>query len=662
MKHIIAFIILLSISISAFAQSEKEWLFAGDAAFNNKEYDSAINFYLKVIGFQTAQDKNNLYPYEIKFYSNSSTKEVPGTKEYAIHQIAESYRLNHNYKNAELWFQKSVATNFVLYPNESYWYGDALMKNEKYQEAVQQFEKTIITASEKKDLLILKQAKCKLEGCRQALDTGNIKQGTVITALDSSLNSGSSSFSANYYGNTGTIQFAAARDENILATNCDIYTIRKTLKGWTGLKKIDGAVNTLAHEAAGCLESDRSKYFFTRWSVTNKDNCAIYLLKQMSGRALVEQKMNEHVNLEGYMSMQPNLSSDGGTLYFSSNRPGGYGKMDIWYVNLDEEGKPRGPATNMGAIINTAEDEVSPFLHTTTSTLYFSSDGLPGFGGLDVFKTTFTTDSAWSKPKNVGAPINSGKEDAYFVLEQNQRQGFLSSDRKGCSDCPGACYKIYSIDKEPNQYDLQGTVYNSDNNQVIARALISIKDIHGNKEPFYLVTDSLGHYSTSVEEGMDVYIKAQKNYFFADATSISTMRSSESEHFIKDLFLSPIPSGDIVVLGIEYDNNESLLRTESKIILNELADFLKLNNNLSIELSSHTDERGNTDYNIKLSQERAKACVEYLVSKGVASERLIAIGYGSTQPVILNAQTEEEHQKNRRTAFRPFKEAEIKVK
>ncbi|MDQ3048754.1 MAG: OmpA family protein [Bacteroidota bacterium] len=682
MKRIAALLFLFGLTSAVFAQSKREWLEYADAAFKNEDYKTAVTFYLKVIDRGTSNDITR--PYEVRPYmpppkknkdslssANDTTKKESTSdpvEQYVVHQVAESYRLNRDYENAETWYKRSVDNNSEQFPYERYRYGEALMKNQRYPKAAIEFDK-VMGLAENKDTIIFKQAKLKIAGCYLATDTNNIKKGQVVSMLDSLFNTGTASFAVNYYGDANTIQFTSAREGSTITDPkkqnaqfiADIYTLRKTENGWKDLKKVEGPVDTDTHEGAGFLTLDRSSYFFTRWSTTNKNECAIYLSKLMNDRWLAAEKLNDNVNLAGYKSMQPALSPDGGILYFSSNRPGGFGKMDLWYVNVTEEGSIAGPPVNMGPQFNTAEDEVTPFFHYYTSTLYFSSDGHPGFGGLDVFKSSYNSDSLWSNPKNLGSPINSSKDDSYFVLERSQQHGFVSSDRKDCKDCTGgACLKLYSIDKDPNVYDLRGTVYNSENNQVIPNALLTFKDIRGDKEPFFLITDSLGNYFTPLDEGLELYIKAQKNKFFGDAGNISTLGVTESQHFVKDFFLSLIPQGDIVIPGIEYDYDKATLRPASQKILDDLTDFLNLNNNLSVEINSHTDERGSDVYNQKLSQERAKSCVDYLISKGIAPERLLAQGYGESKPLFLKAKTEEEHQKNRRTAFRPIKEGEIR--
>jgi outer membrane protein OmpA-like peptidoglycan-associated protein len=683
MKRVLVLLLATFFTASSFAQSKREWAAYGDAAFKIEDYKSAVTYYLKAIDRSTSVDITR--PYETRPYfpppkknkdsasvAKDSLKNITSDPldQYITHQIAESYRLNRDYQNAVVWYKRSVDNKPDQYPLERYWLGDALMKIQNYPAASFQFEQ-VMSLAEKTDSVIFKQAKLKIAGCYLATDTSNLRKDVKIQKLDSVFNTGTSSFALNYYGDPQTVQFTSARAGSTVLDPkkqdaqyvTDIFTMKKTENGWKDLKKVDGPADTEMHEGAGFLTLDRSNYFFTRWSTTNRTECAIYLSKQFNERWLAAEKLNDNVNLAGYKSMHPALSPDGSILYFSSNRPGGFGKMDIWYVNLDDDGRPTGPPTNMGRMFNTSEDEVTPFFHYYTSTLYFSSDGHPGFGGLDIFKSSFNSDSLWSSPKNMGAPFNSSKDDSYFVLERSQQHGYLSSDREDCRDCTGAaCMKLYSIDKDPNVYDLRGTVYNSETNMVIANALLTFKDIRGDKEPFFLITDSAGNYFTPLEEGWELYIKAQKNKFFGDAGNLSTLGLTESQHFVKDFFLSPIPAGDIVIPGIEYDYDKATLRPASMKILDDLVDFLNLNNNLSVEISSHTDARGSDSYNLRLSQDRAKSVVDYLIQKGIAKDRLIAQGYGETKLLVEKAVTEEEHQKNRRTAFRPIKEGVIQDK
>jgi len=587
MKRIVALLILFTFSVAAFAQTKREWMKYADAAFKNGDFKNAVTYYSKVIDKSTPSDIT--HPYEVKPYAFDKKKdsssaafkvfnlsivstqpqnkgqdslailkdsvktiEIANTKEqYVFHQIAECYRLSHDYQNAEIWYQQSVKMNSAEYPYESYWYGDALMKNKKYPGANLQFDVALSTATEKKNDAMIKLVKNKIAGCYMAIDPNSVEKGVTVTELDSVFNKGTSSFAINYYGDEKTLQFGSARDttknpkKQKAVYTSDIYVLGKTENGASYLKVIDGPINTNQNEGAGFLASDRSRFFFTRWSTTNRNECAIYFSRLFNGDWLIAQKMNDKVNLDGYKSTDPCISPDGSVIYYSSNRPGGFGGMDIWYEYIDEDGRTYGEPINMGPMFNTAGNEVSPFFHEGTSTLYFSSDGHPGFGGLDVLKSSLNvSDSIWSLPKNLGQPINSSIDDSYFVLDESQQNGFVTSDRKECTECTGgSCLKLYSVLKTPNVYDVKGVVYNSETNEVIPNATITFKDIRSDWEPFVIKTDAAGAYFYTLKEGVELYMKAQKDNFIGDAGTVITKNLTESKHFEKDFFLSPVSSG-----------------------------------------------------------------------------------------------------------------------
>jgi outer membrane protein OmpA-like peptidoglycan-associated protein len=291
-------------------------------------------------------------------------------------------------------------------------------------------------------------------------------------------------------------------------------------------------------------------------------------------------------------------------------------------------------------------------------------------GGFDIFKSSLNVDdSAYQAPKNLNTPINSSKDDSYYIMERLGTKGFFASDRV---DCPsGHCYKIFEYINEPIKFDLDGYVFDSETNDPIPNALVTIRDVHDGDEPFFVVTDDKGYYSTPLKPNLEYFLKAQKNKYFGSAASLATKGLTESKHFEQDFFLSKIPEGDIEIEGVEYDFNKYTLRPKSMEILDKIVDILKINDNLSIELSSHTDARGNDDYNMKLSQGRAQSCVDYLISKGIAKSRIQARGYGETKPIIPESEIkkmvdkspefEAAHQKNRRTAFRVIGESKINI-
>jgi hypothetical protein len=199
-------------------------------------------------------------------------------------------------------------------------------------------------------------------------------------------------------------------------------------------------------------------------------------------------KLPENVNVPGYKSIQPFISMDGRTLYFSSNRPGGLGGMDLWKIEIDELGNPVGEAENLGYPVNSELDEVTAFFHEASSTLFFSSNGHNSIGGLDVFKSSYNRENkAYMTPENLGMPINSSKDDAYLIWDSKLKKGFLSSDREPCES--GHCYNIYEITNSPIKIMLSGISYNMETNEILPNTNLTFKDIDGEFKPFTIVTD-----------------------------------------------------------------------------------------------------------------------------------------------------------------------------
>lgn len=685
----------------AASQSKVEWFQFAESAFQEEDYLSAASMYMKMLEAPSRASRSVPYPYAMRYYSKtqqadtaltqpssnidsasqSAQQRSPGNLLLEIseaeihHKIAESYRLGFDYENAETWYRRSVSNNSPDYPVERYWYAVSLMRNEKYPLAIQQIDsfKTDI----KKDDPMFKKADKIVANCKYALNKNNQKKD-ILEELDSAVNKGFSTLAPVYY-EASSIAFSSAKipaeKKKLLGkqenTSLEVFIAKRSGKYWSESTAMPEPVNSDQHEVGGVFSEDKTSFFFTRSNPENKKECAIYLSKFLNGMWLLPLKLNENVNKEGFRSMQPTISKDGSKLYFASDMPGGQGKMDIWSCNIDDKGNA-GPALNMGKRINTPEDEVTPFFHAHSNTLFYSSEGLVGMGGLDVFKSTLNTDdSTWAIPKNLGAPINSGREESYFVLDKEQKTGYVSSDRKGCKDCTvGNCYKIYSIIKEPYKFTVHGVVYNSETNQPLPNALLTFKDVHGDTPNFFVITDSAGAYTRELPSDIELFVKAQKNRFFADANSVSTIGLTESASAERDFFLAPIPLGDIVIPGIEYDYDKATLRPVSIKILDDLYEFLLLNDNISVQISSHTDERGTDEYNMVLSVARAKSVVDYLMSKGMPQDRLLPHGYGKTEPIIphekiakmaTEEEKEEAHQRNRRTAFKPIKEEELRT-
>ncbi|MBA3663728.1 MAG: OmpA family protein [Bacteroidetes bacterium] len=692
-----SFLLLLFVFICAasFSQSKKVWIEIADNAYAKKDYATASVYYAKVLDDTTVL-KNYVLPYEAQIVnlkmkslfkvpelamskrkdSTNTVKEnvTAGSKyDFIMYRLAQSYRLNYDYKHAVEQFKKCVERK--IYPDAPYYYGLSLMALKRYQEALKVFDDYTNAKSGSDSLL--KVAVKKQSSCYFAMDTLAGKKLVKVKLMDTLVfNRGTTSFAPMYYLGNNKLIFTSARKGGVVTDPekqdsryyCDLYytTLDDTI--WQRPINFGRPVNTSLHEGAAVFTPEEVM-LFTRWSDNNRNESFIYMARTLDGRFYEAMKLGTNINIPGYKSQQPFVSANGKILYFSSNRPGGKGGFDLWMAPINENGFI-GSAQNIAGPVNTAGDEITPFYHDLSNTLYYSSNGLAGIGGFDVFKSSLNVDdSAYQAPINMNTPVNSSKDDAYFIMERLGTKGFFASDRV---DCPGGhCYKIFEFLNEPIIFSVEGVVFDNETNEPIPNALVTIRDVHDGEEPFFLVTNEKGEYSTPLKPNLEFFMKAQKNKYFGSAASIATKGLTTSSVIVQDFFLGKIPAGDIEIEGIEYDFNKFTLRPKSMEILDKIVEVLKINDNLSIELSAHTDARGNDAYNMKLSQGRAQSCVDYMISKGIAANRIIAHGYGETKPIIPEAEInkmvpkseefEAAHQKNRRTAFKVVGESKINI-
>ena len=687
MKRLLYTVLLLTFcQLALFGQSRKELIELGDNAFKKANYGSAVYFYKKLF-FGTAGKNDVTFPYEVVSYGgpkkkSKDEKSISTTDQneiYALHRMAESYRLLHDYANAEKFYAQALQNKTLLFPDVKYYYGLVLMNNKKYDDAEKMFDEYLADGGGTQ----VKMAEIQKLGCAFAENEENVKEGINIFELDSNFNKGTSASGITYYTDNAII-FASGRKGNVVLDakkevdelTTDFYISDNDGNGWEPPQHLVGPVNSNQNEGGGAMGVDRTTFYFTRWNTEDNSDCNVYVSKMFNRRWLEPLKI-EAINMVGTRTMQPHLTLDETRLYFVSDRPGGLGGLDIWFCKIDDDGN-LGTPENIGAPINTVGDEATPYYHFQSQTLFFSSNGHSGFGGLDVYKTHFNEDdNAWGMPVNLGAPVNSSTDDEHYIMDKEQLTGFFTSDRKKCNNCDSTmdiqpnCNRVYTFNKPVLHFTLSGYVYDAETEQIIPNALVTFKDVKGDMEPFFLTTDEKGYYNTDLQQDQELFLKAQKVKYFADAATVTTMGLTESADLVQDFYLRPIPSGEIEIPGIEYDFDKATLRPRSMEILDKLYDFLALNDNLIVEIKSHTDCRGSDVYNQDLSQRRAQSCVDYLIAKGIKKSHIIPQGKGESEPIPGHecatieklkksdpTKFEEMHQRNRRTAFRVVKEGD----
>lgn len=665
------------------------WITKADEFYTNKDFQNALIHY-KMVMNDTIAKNDKIIPYEIQISNRSLSKKAKEAndgrtvtlEEYVNHQIGMCYQHTFDYQKAEEQFSKTYQSKG--YPDDAYYYGSALKNNQKYQEALSIFNNFVQSGSSNDSLI--EKSKTSMVGCYYALKDSLVKTEAIVALADTIFNAGTSSFATAYFGSENRLMFTSARANGVILKPeqqseflCDVYWREKDENGdWKDAVNFGRPMNSAQHDAASSVKNGNVIYY-TRWSDENRKVQSIYMARMMNFKFFEAYKLDERVNVEGYASMQPFISLDGKEMFFSSNRPGGKGGFDIWKIAIDSLGNITGEPENIGEPVNSPDDETTPFFHQASSTLFFSSNGHNSIGGFDLFKSNFIIDyQKYEAPSNLGEPINSSFDDTYLIWDSKLETGYMSSDREPCEN--GHCYKIYEVSNAPIIVRLEGYVYDKNTNEVIKDAKIIVKDVKGLKNEYQVLSDEKGYYSMDIKIGQEIFLKAQKDGYFADAGVINTEEITESATLTQDFYLDKIKKGEIELEGIEYDYDSDKLRPASLLVLDKLYDILELNDNLIVDINSHTDCRGSDAYNLKLSQRRAQSCVNYLISKGIDSKRLVAHGYGETQPTkymsedrkpildkngkeiklteqfikTVKSKDEQErlHQLNRRTAFK----------
>jgi peptidoglycan-associated lipoprotein len=360
------------------------------------------------------------------------------------------------------------------------------------------------------------------------------------------------------------------------------------------------------------------------------------------------------VNSDEYSCGHPSLSTDEKTLYFVSDMPGGFGGTDVYKIsriknkdNTEDWSVPE----NLGAAINTAGNEMFPYMNRN-GIFYFSSDAHNTLGGLDIFSSVYDG-AAWSEPKNLNHPINSSKDDFALVLNEDNKTGYISSNRTEVD-------KIYEIRLPDLIFIVKGKVTERASGEPLYDAVVEITDSESNKTQV-LPVDDKGNYWMKLKAGPEYRIQAlMDGYLKPEVITITTAEKKQSKVFKVDFELEKMEMEKPIVLeNIYYDLDKWKIRKDAAMELDKFVSLLNNNPQIHVELSAHTDARADDGYNIMLSEKRAKAAVQYLIKKGIDPNRLKWRGYG--EAVLVNSCgndvrcPEPEHQQNRRTEFKIIK-------
>lgn len=677
MKRIIFVILLLSLHcVFAQKKEEKKGLFAKQPPTNELSWEKKLEFADKLFG-------EGDYYSAIRYYNECLSEKL--NHAHCLANLAESYYLSFDYANAMPQYKKLVDENSAEYPAAKFNYAMCLKLNCKYAEAKTVFKDFITNYSGDEAAVYNKKTVREMEGCDFAMKAMADTIKYIVINVGDVINSSYNEMAPVPTNDSGIVFSAIPSDTIIHDFNnsedyyTKLYKSRLSDTGWSQPMAIENLNVKKEMNANGAYSLDKKKFYFSRYSKDKdaKATSIIYVSEikendEFRGGDKLPAPINKCDCEEcDCIFTQPAIGSGPNgeeVLYFVSNRPGGQGGMDIWYSVINKDGSFSNPM-NAGKEINTPDDEITPSYHNKSKTLYFSSNGMVSMGTFDIYKSNGSM-GVWSKPENMGYPINSCVDDVYFTLEDNDfGDGYFSSNRVGSFTVKNAtcCQDIYRLFKiRPPVFAVTGFIFQQgDTTKIpIEGAMIGI------------AIDTVFASDTSRKDkayfwnlkGETVYkITVNKPGFLPGSVTVSTVGLRKSDTIVQNVYLEKLVVGVAYTLeDIYYDYDKWNLREESQKSLDNLLFLLNENPTIIVEIGSHTDSKGSDDYNKKLSQRRAESVLKYLTAKGIDKKRLKAKGYGETVPIAPNENPDgtdnpEGRQMNRRTVFKIVGETKGKV-
>ena len=637
-----------------------------DTYFENKDYYAASTFYKKALKI-TGDSSQAILPYG-KERKSASDDKVIEDYEGSIYNLAESSRLYREFNEAEKYYAIAITFTNTRFRKALYYYAESLRANKKFNPAIDAFQQFI---QKNPGDALAKEAQKEIESCKFAIEEMRFPRIVQVKKVPGNVNGLGSNYAPVIINNelyfTSSRPVAVGSKKDMVKTDAgeiqvstktnpfinNIYAAKGELTSADiAVRKIDINFPKNMEIAAVTFTPDGNTMYFTAWK--DKEKYAIYSSKKTGDKWTDPQPIGLQVNSRDFNSSQPFVTSDGKFLLFSSDRSGGYGKFDLWYCTLREDGS-LGQAVNFGSTINTEDDERAPYYNSLTKKLLFSTDGRIGFGGLDFFESEGDLVN-WSEPKNLGYPFNSSKDDLYFTATDDKgTKGYISSDRE--SSC---CLEVFEVKKE--YLSVAGLLTDCKTKLPLAGTIVTLTNAEGSQK---ITTGTDGIYSFKVDSkrpvkllfAKDNYFSITKNYVYEELAKADTL-------IYKDYCLSPFKLGIPITLdNVYYEFNSTELTEPSKKVLDFLIPIMEDNPEMEIELGSHTDNIGTDEYNLDLSNRRAKSCTDYLESKGVAAARMTSKGYGESMPIAPNEiivkrkkkDNPEGRAKNRRTEFKVTK-------
>lgn len=701
-------VLLLALPISAFAQEEtkddkpskdaqkREVL---DAGRNPATFDpELITKPGKLKKFGKKANKLGDYYSTVNFFEKY-TAVKPDKWKYNW-MLAEAYRKTRDYKNAEDMYTKIVAAKPKKYPKAKFYLATMQKSNGFYEDAenkyLTEFMKEYKSGSDAK--VFKKLAKSEQLGAARAKSIIDSALKVVITPLPKSINLPTmESTPIMVDENTlvyGSIIADVAEYYSLAGEDRPerkLYVAKKTGPlEWKPAGELPGPFNKEGYNvASGSYSWDGLRFYFTRCPkrASRKDNCAIWVSKFKDGEWQEPTRLNEVVNDPEFNSTQPAAAyytdkkgKKLDILFFVSDREKGRGGLDIWYAQTDAKTQEFKKVKPLGSKVNTVGDEITPFYDQEAAALYYSSNGLPNIGGFDIFRSEGTFNKLGA-PQNIGYPLNSPADDAFFVLSKLQDEGYLVSNRAGGSSevNPTCCDDIYNfrytdflrLGVEGKIFEMVNPTDQPKDTNLLSGVTVSLMKLDPEDPTDTIVLKTIDEstkdgYFFTLQYNNNYIVKFEKDKYDTRYTTVSTTKTTYSDTTLENVGLKKTPPKEIYVPVIYFETNKSGLTMEQKDELKAtLVEFMKTAPDVKIKIKGHTDDIGNDRFNVNLSDKRAEQVYKFLVAEGVPKERLEVYGMGRShpmfQPGVQGLEPEFARSRNRRVEFEIIGESRYKL-
>lgn len=636
-----------------------------------------MHFFCSAYG-QTANEyrtKADRY-YEKKDYKNASENYGHAVQAYPDDALL-NYRAGISYLNIEnseqalIYLDRALQLDPEVDPFIHYHLGIAYQRNYQFTEASAHF--SICQQRHKKVASVVKQ---KIRECEMGDSIMRLPAQAKVRPLGAEINTPFAEHSPLLMPDGKTLIFTSTRSSDPYevksGTNYeDVYVSHLRGGEWGPAEKIDPNINVRYNEAAVSLSPDGTTLFL----YYEEGNGDIYTSQRVDGRWSKPVPLNRFINHPHYRETTACLSADGKKLYFSSNRPGGRGGLDIYVCRLGENGD-WGRPTNLGSVINTRQDEDCPFLQDST-VLYFSSNGHPGLGNNDIFRSELKN-GKWGTPENLGYPINSSGYDGFFSLAPKKGTGYYSA-HPGTSaantdifvatflpDTPAPSTEPVLASISPGAWDdgsgdensfavLKGTVFDRRTSAPL-KATLTIVDNATKQVVSTVEADSTGYFRALIPRAGNYGVTTQKQDYLFHSMNLNLAASKRHQEIVTRIgMIKPEVGSKVVMKNIFFDTNESALKPESITELENIRLILVQNPQVRVQINGHTDNVGKEESNMALSLKRAQSVVQYLIDHGIPAHRLEAKGFGSKRPLVSNDDEKGGRQINRRTEIEIIK-------